>query len=231
MTDAGATAIPRTRRKIARPAIRLKAPREGATAIADHVQGTVTVANQQLDDLIILRADGTPTYNLSVVVDDHDMAMTHVIRGDDHFNNAFRQTQIYRALGWDTPEFAHVPLIHGPDGAKLSKRHGALGIDAYRDMGYLPEALQELSAAARLEPRRRRDHLDRRGDRAGSTSTPSAARRRGSISPSSTTSTRITSARPPMRASWHSPPPSSSSGLAARSRTAAARSCCAPCRR
>ncbi len=124
------------------PAIRLKAPREGATVIADHVQGTVTVANQQLDDLIILRADGTPTYNLSVVVDDHDMAVTHVIRGDDHFTNAFRQTQIYRALGWDTPEFAHVPLIHGPDGAKLSKRHGAMGIDAYRDMGYLPEALR-----------------------------------------------------------------------------------------
>ncbi len=124
------------------PAIRLKAPREGATVIADHVQGSVTVANQQLDDLIILRADGTPTYNLSVVVDDHDMAITHVIRGDDHFTNAFRQTQIYRALGWATPEFAHVPLIHGPDGAKLSKRHGAMGVDAYRDMGYLPEALR-----------------------------------------------------------------------------------------
>jgi glutamyl-tRNA synthetase len=124
------------------PAIRLKAPREGSTVIADHVQGTVTVANQQLDDLILLRADGTPTYNLSVVVDDHDMAVTHVIRGDDHFTNAFRQTQIYRALGWETPEFAHVPLIHGPDGAKLSKRHGAMGVDAYRDMGYLPEALR-----------------------------------------------------------------------------------------
>jgi glutamyl-tRNA synthetase len=124
------------------PAIRLKAPRDGETVIHDHVQGTVTVANQQLDDLIILRSDGTPTYNLSVVVDDHDMAITHVIRGDDHFNNAFRQTQIYRALGWDVPEFAHVPLIHGPDGAKLSKRHGALGVEAYRDMGYLPEALR-----------------------------------------------------------------------------------------
>ena len=124
------------------PAIRLKAPRDGETVIRDHVQGTVTVANQQLDDLIILRGDGTPTYNLSVVVDDHDMGITHVIRGDDHFTNAFRQTQIYRALGWDVPEFAHVPLIHGPDGAKLSKRHGALGVDAYRDMGYLPEALR-----------------------------------------------------------------------------------------
>ena len=125
-----------------KPAIRLKAPREGETVIHDHVQGTVTVANAQLDDLIILRSDGTPTYNLSVVVDDHDMAISHVIRGDDHLNNAFRQTQIYRALGWDVPEFAHVPLIHGPDGAKLSKRHGALGVDAYRDMGYLPEALR-----------------------------------------------------------------------------------------
>jgi glutamyl-tRNA synthetase len=124
------------------PTIRLKSPRDGETMIRDHVQGTVTVANQQLDDLIILRSDGTPTYNLSVVVDDHDMDITHVIRGDDHFINAFRQTQIYSALGWDVPEFAHVPLIHGPDGAKLSKRHGALGVDAYRDMGYLPEALR-----------------------------------------------------------------------------------------
>ncbi len=122
--------------------IRLKAPQEGETVIEDRVQGRVVVANAQLDDLIILRADGTPTYNHSVVVDDHDMAITHVIRGDDHLNNAFRQTQIYRALGWGVPEFAHVPLIHGPDGAKLSKRHGALGVDAYRDMGYLPEALR-----------------------------------------------------------------------------------------
>jgi glutamyl-tRNA synthetase len=124
------------------PTIRLKAPQAGETVIDDLVQGTVTVANEQLDDLIILRSDGTPTYNLSVVVDDHDMGITHVIRGDDHLTNAFRQTQIYRALGWDVPRFAHVPLIHGPDGAKLSKRHGALGVDAYRDMGYLPEALR-----------------------------------------------------------------------------------------
>jgi glutamyl-tRNA synthetase len=123
------------------PVIRLKAPQTGETMIEDRVQGRVVVANAQLDDLIILRADGTPTYNHSVVVDDHDMAITHVIRGDDHLNNAFRQTQIYRALGWSVPEFAHVPLIHGADGAKLSKRHGALGVDAYRDMGYLPEAL------------------------------------------------------------------------------------------
>jgi glutamyl-tRNA synthetase len=124
------------------PVIRLKAPQTGETVIEDRVQGRVTVANEQLDDLIILRADGTPTYNLSVVVDDHDMDISHVIRGDDHFNNAFRQTQIYRALAWDVPVFAHVPLIHGPDGAKLSKRHGALGVDAYRDMGYLPAALR-----------------------------------------------------------------------------------------
>jgi glutamyl-tRNA synthetase len=124
------------------PVIRLKAPQEGSTMIRDLVQGEVTVANVELDDLILLRADGTPTYNLSVVVDDHDMGITHVIRGDDHLNNAFRQTQIYRALGWTAPEFAHVPMIHGADGAKLSKRHGALGVDAYRDMGYLPEALR-----------------------------------------------------------------------------------------
>ena len=124
------------------PAIRLKAPQQGSTTIRDHVQGEVTVANTELDDLIILRADGTPTYNLSVVVDDHDMAITHVIRGDDHLNNAFRQKQIYDALDWPVPEFAHVPLIHGPDGAKLSKRHGALGVDAYRELGYLPEALR-----------------------------------------------------------------------------------------
>jgi glutamyl-tRNA synthetase len=124
------------------PAIRLKAPQQGSTTIRDRVQGEVTVANAELDDLIILRADGTPTYNLSVVVDDHDMAITHVIRGDDHLNNAFRQKQIYDALDWPVPEFAHVPLIHGADGAKLSKRHGALAIDAYREMGYLPEALR-----------------------------------------------------------------------------------------
>jgi glutamyl-tRNA synthetase len=123
------------------PVIRLKAPQQGETTIRDHIQGEVTVANAELDDLIILRADGTPTYNLSVVVDDHDMGITHVIRGDDHLNNAFRQTQIYRGLDWPLPEFAHLPLIHGPDGAKLSKRHGALGVEAYREMGYLPEAL------------------------------------------------------------------------------------------
>src|SRR4051794_24182831 len=124
------------------PVIRLKAPREGATTIRDHVLGEVTVENQELDDLIILRSDGTPTYNFSVVVDDHDMGISHVIRGNEHFRNAFRQVQIYRALGWAVPEFAHIPLIHGSDGAKLSKRHGALGVEAYRDMGYLPEALR-----------------------------------------------------------------------------------------
>jgi glutamyl-tRNA synthetase len=124
------------------PVIRLKAPQQGSTTIHDRVQGDVTVANSELDDLIILRGDGSPTYNLSVVVDDHDMGVTHVIRGDDHLNNAFRQTQIYRALGWPLPEFAHLPLIHGPDGTKLSKRHGALGVEAYREMGYLPEALR-----------------------------------------------------------------------------------------
>lgn len=124
------------------PVVRLKAPREGETIVADKVQGEVRVANAQLDDMVLLRADGTPTYMLSVVVDDHDMGITHVIRGDDHLTNTFRQYQLYRACGWDVPVFAHIPLIHGPDGAKLSKRHGALGADAYRDMGFLPEALR-----------------------------------------------------------------------------------------
>ncbi len=124
------------------PVIRIKAPQEGETAIEDLVQGQVAVANEQLDDMVLLRADGTPTYMLSVVVDDHDMGVTHVIRGDDHLTNAFRQTQLFLAMGWKLPRFAHIPLIHGPDGAKLSKRHGALGIEAYRDMGYLPETLR-----------------------------------------------------------------------------------------
>jgi glutamyl-tRNA synthetase len=124
------------------PVIRLKAPREGATVIADRVQGEVRFDHAQLDDMVLLRSDGTPTYMLSVVVDDHDMGVTHIIRGDDHLVNAARQTQLYRALDWPVPEFAHIPLIHGPDGAKLSKRHGALGVDAYREMGFLPEALR-----------------------------------------------------------------------------------------
>jgi len=124
------------------PAIRLKAPRDGETVIDDQVQGRVVFQNKELDDLIILRSDGTPTYNLAVVVDDHDMDVTHVVRGVDHLTNAARQTQIYLGLGWDVPIFAHVPLIHGPDGAKLSKRHGALGVEAYRAMGYLPAALR-----------------------------------------------------------------------------------------
>lgn len=124
------------------PVIRLKAPQTGQTVLKDHVQGEVTVQNAQLDDLILLRADGTPTYLLAVVVDDHDMGVTHVVRGDDHLTNTFRQIQIFNAMGWDLPQFAHIPLIHGPDGAKLSKRHGALGVDAYRDMGYLPEAIR-----------------------------------------------------------------------------------------
>ena len=122
--------------------IRLKALREGETVIDDKVQGRVVFANKELDDLIILRSDGTPTYNLAVVVDDHDVGVTHIIRGVDHLTNAARQVQIYQAMDWHVPIFAHVPLIHGPDGAKLSKRHGALGIEAYREMGYLPAALR-----------------------------------------------------------------------------------------
>jgi glutamyl-tRNA synthetase len=124
------------------PVIRLRAPQDGETVIKDLVQGEVTVANSELDDLILLRADGTPTYNLSVVVDDHDMGITHVIRGDDHLRNAFRQTQIYRAAGWDVPEFAHIPLIHDAAGLKMSKRRGTVAVGAYRDLGYLPEGLR-----------------------------------------------------------------------------------------
>jgi glutamyl-tRNA synthetase len=122
--------------------IRLRAPQEGETVIEDRVQGRVAVQNAELDDFILLRSDGTPTYMLAVVVDDHDMGVTHVIRGDDHLNNAFRQLAIIRAMGWPEPVYAHVPLIHGQDGAKMSKRHGATGVDAYRDeLGILPEAL------------------------------------------------------------------------------------------
>lgn len=125
-----------------KPVIRFRSPEQGETVVQDHVIGEVRFANDQLDDLIIVRSDGTPTYNLSVVVDDHDMGVTHIIRGDDHLTNTARQSQIYAAMGWDIPEFAHLPLIHGPDGAKLSKRHGALGVEAYRDLGYLPEAMR-----------------------------------------------------------------------------------------
>ncbi len=122
--------------------IRLKAPLEGETIVRDEVQGDVNFPNKDLDDLILLRSDGTPTYMLAVVVDDHDMGVTHIIRGDDHLTNAARQTLIYQSIGWDIPVMAHIPLIHGADGAKLSKRHGAIGVEAYRAMGYLPEALR-----------------------------------------------------------------------------------------
>ncbi len=124
------------------PSIRIKAPREGSITVHDKVQGDVTVECKQLDDMVLLRSDGTPTYMLAVVVDDHDMGVTQIIRGDDHLTNTFRQLLIYNAMGWTAPDFAHIPLIHGSDGAKLSKRHGALGVDAYRDMGYLPEAVR-----------------------------------------------------------------------------------------
>ena len=125
-----------------KPTIRLKAPLTGETVVEDQVQGRVTWQNENLDDFVLLRSDGTPTYMLAVVVDDHDMAVTHIIRGDDHLNNGARQTQIYQALGWGVPTMAHIPLIHGPDGSKLSKRHGALGVDAYRALGYLPSAMR-----------------------------------------------------------------------------------------
>jgi glutamyl-tRNA synthetase len=129
-----------------KPVIRLRARQDGETIVDDKVQGKVVFANKELDDLVLLRSDGNPTYMLAVVVDDHDMGVTHIIRGDDHLTNAARQMQIYAALGWDVPTMAHIPLIHGPDGAKLSKRHGALGVDAYRGMGYLPAALRNYLA-------------------------------------------------------------------------------------
>ena len=128
------------------PVIRIKAPQQGETLVSDAVQGEVRFPNKDLDDFIILRSDGNPTYMLAVVVDDHDMGVTDVIRGDDHLTNAARQTVIFEAMGWDVPKWAHIPLIHGPDGAKLSKRHGALGVEAYRAMGYLPEALRNYLA-------------------------------------------------------------------------------------
>ena len=141
-TQAEADAIAEGRK----PVVRLKAPREGETVIEDNVQGRVTFPNKDLDDLILLRSDATPTYMLAVVVDDHDMGVTQIIRGDDHLTNAARQSHIYEAMGWTAPAFAHIPLIHGPDGAKMSKRHGALGVDAYRALGYLPEALRNYLA-------------------------------------------------------------------------------------
>ncbi len=125
-----------------KPVIRFKAPQTGETIVEDLVQGRVAVANAELDDMVLLRADGTPTYMLSVVVDDHDMDVTHAIRGDDHLTNAFRQTQLFLACGWQPPRYAHIPLIHGADGAKLSKRHGAVALDAYATMGLLPEAMR-----------------------------------------------------------------------------------------
>ncbi len=124
------------------PTIRLKAEQTGSSTVHDKVQGDVTVNHETLDDMILLRSDGTPTYMLAVVVDDYDMGVTHVIRGDDHLTNTFRQIQIYKAMGWDIPNYAHIPLIHGADGAKLSKRHGAVGVESFRDEGYLPEALR-----------------------------------------------------------------------------------------
>jgi glutamyl-tRNA synthetase len=129
-----------------KPVVRIKAPLSGEIVVHDHVQGEVVFKTENLDDFIILRSDGTPTYMHAVVVDDHDMGVTHIIRGDDHLTNAARQIIIYNAMGWTVPEMSHIPLIHGPDGAKLSKRHGALGVEAYRQMGYLPAALRNYLA-------------------------------------------------------------------------------------
>ena len=180
--------------------IRFKAPRDGETLVHDAVQGEVTFPNSALDDLILLRSDGAPTYNLAVVVDDHDMGVTHVIRGDDHLNNAARQQQIYQALGWAVPSFSHVPLIHGQDGAKLSKRHGALGVEAYRDLGFLPQGLANYlirlgwsHGDAEIIPREKAlEWFDVTAELAGQVRACVADRRRGSTSPSWNSSTRIT---------------------------------------
>ena len=173
--------------------VRIKAPRGGETVIEDRVQGHVAFPNADLDDFIILRSDGTPTYMHAVVVDDHDMGVTHIIRGDDHLTNAGRQKIIYDALDWPLPVMSHIPLIHGPDGAKLSKRHGALGVDAYRAMGYLPEAMRNY--LVRLGWSHGDDEIMAMDDMiAGSTCRASTARRRGSISPSSAASMRTTCA-------------------------------------
>ena len=147
------------------PAIRLKAPLTGETVVEDQVQGRVVWQNENLDDLVLLRSDGTPTYMLAVVVDDHDMGVTHIIRGDDHLTNGARQKQIYEALDWPVPVMAHIPLIHGPDGSKLSKRHGALGVDAYRAMGHLPAALRNYLVRLGWRSRRPGNFLDRGDDR------------------------------------------------------------------
>ena len=177
--------------------IRLKAPLSGETAIEDQVQGRVVWQNENLDDLVLLRSDGTPTYMLAVVVDDHDMGITHVIRGDDHLTNAARQTQIYYALGWKVPVMAHIPLIHGPDGSKLSKRHGALGVDAYRAMGYLPAAMRNY--LVRLGWSHGDQEIFSTEEMVAAFDLPQIGRSpRVSTLPSSRTSMATTCARPPM---------------------------------
>ena len=167
--------------------------------VEDAVQGRVVWQNKDLDDLVLLRSDGTPTYMLAVVVDDHDMDVTHIIRGDDHLTNAARQTQIYQALGWRCRSMAHIPLIHGADGAKLSKRHGALGVDAYRGMGYLPVALRNYLVRLGWSHGDQEIFSTAGDDRGLRSLAASGARRRASISRSSRTSTAITCARPPTR--------------------------------
>ncbi len=164
--------------------VRLKAPREGEVVVEDAVQGTVTWSADRLDDLILLRSDGTPTYMHAVVVDDHDMGVTHVIRGDDHLTNAARQSLIYRALGWEVPAFAHLPLIHGPDGAKLSKRHGATSVIEYRDLGFLPAAVRNYLARLGWSHGDDEFFTDDQAIRVVRAGRRSAVRRRASTSPS-----------------------------------------------
>ena len=194
-TGAGATAIRAEAPPGVKPVIRLKAPLTGETVIEDQVQGRVVWQNENLDDFVLLRSDGTPTYMLAVVVDDHDMGVTHIIRGDDHLTNAARQKQIYDALGWPVPVMAHIPLIHGPDGAKLSKRHGALGVEAYRAMGYLPAAMRNYLVRLGWSHGDQEIFSTEEIDRGVRSAADRPLAGAASISPSSTASTATTSAR------------------------------------
>ena len=173
-------------------AIRMKAPRTGETVIDDQVQGRVTIRNETLDDMIVLRSDGTPTYMLAVVVDDHDMGVTHVIRGDDHLNNAARQQMVYDAMGWEVPVWAHIPLIHGPDGKKLSKRHGATGVEEYQAMGYPAAGMRNYLTRLGWAHGDAEIFTSARGDEDVRPCRESVARRRGWISRSWKTPAAIT---------------------------------------
>ena len=200
MIGAGAIRPLPTRPTGIAPVVRIKAPLSGDAMMRDEVQGEVRVATEQLDDFILLRSDGTPTYMLSVVVDDHDMGVTHVIRGDDHLNNTFRQNIIYDAMGWRKPIYAHLPMILAPDGSKMSKRHGAASIEEYRAMGLLPEAVRNYLLRLGWSHGGRRNYFLTWRHLHGSISNMCKNRRRGLITLNSKASTRIISVRPALKA-------------------------------